>query len=144
MLSPVSQQGKKKGNTGAFSSSTNGWGNSATSTSTSASTSDPSSSSRQESALAPGPRPVDLTAIYGKDNIPASLAASTSAAGGGGENRVDNLVLDTWELSLYDSDYDDGFVPMKIKKRPVEIKRDEWEEGGLNLCPSQVLGIGRH
>lgn len=57
------------------------------------------------------------------------------------------VTMDTWELSLYDSDYDDGWKPKKVDKRPKTILRDEWEEGvlsrllisqALNNCPART------
>lgn len=38
---------------------------------------------------------------------------------------------DTWELSLEDSDYDDGFRPAKKDNKPPPVQKAEWLEGDL-------------
>lgn len=42
---------------------------------------------------------------------------------------IDELATDTWELSLYDSDYDDGFKPVAREKKIDAVTKDEWQEG---------------
>lgn len=40
---------------------------------------------------------------------------------------------DTWEISLEDSDYDDGWQPPKEKSnKPAPIQKEEWTEGAMD------------
>lgn len=85
--------------------------------------------------LAPGPRLISAeeAARHGIEIASLGLANGNAEASGSGSNAaVDAVVrqLDSWELSLLDPDFDDGWRPSKAKKVEV-IKRDEFEEGQL-------------
>jgi len=71
--------------------------------------------------LAPAPRIIENPA-----QNTASGAASTSASAT--DQALVNLARDTWEISLEDSDYDDGFIPYKPSNKPKPVTVQEWKE----------------
>jgi hypothetical protein len=70
----------------------------------------------------------------GPGSAPATPLSGTGAIGAAPGSAaaplyIDELATDTWELSLYDSDYDDGFKPVAREKKVDEVTKDEWQEG---------------
>ncbi|KAK9899812.1 hypothetical protein P389DRAFT_4266 [Cystobasidium minutum MCA 4210] len=65
--------------------------------------------------LAPGPRPLPLSNDGNVDGITNGMSSVTFGK-------------DTWELSLEDSDFDDGWRPPKKDNKPPAIQRAEWTE----------------
>lgn len=130
-LSTASVNGKNWG------ADTGGWGQSDPSTSSNARAGFPSNPSpnatTSSNALAPAPRVV-------APNIASTGDQQIDGLTNGLANMLDGG-KDTWEISLEDSDYDDGWQPRKIDNRPKPIQKDEWYEGKLassRICDNSI------
>lgn len=102
-----------------FGTDTGGWGQSGPS---GQSVNPPSASATGASAttgLAPAPRLVAAGPSSNGGQVEGITSQLASMTAGG---------KDTWEISLEDSDFDDGWQPPKKDNKPPPIQKDEWYE----------------
>lgn len=94
-----------------------------------------------QSVNPPSASAIGASATTGLAPAPRIVAAGPSSNGGQVEGITSQLASmtaggkDTWEISLEDSDFDDGWQPPKKDNKPPPIQKDEWYEGK----PSQAM-----
>jgi hypothetical protein len=152
-MKDLGKKGKGKGKGGSngasFGAPTGTWGdtsNAAASSSSSQLWAPNSQSSSSTTALAPAPR---LVGPQGEaSNTTSGIALSTSLQSGDSVSKVTDSMSalqfggkDTWELSLEDSDFDDGYQPPKHNNKPLPIIKAEWTEGKSQRRSSTTITL---
>lgn len=114
-----------RGETRNFGAATGGWGDPQPTSSSNAEAGPSRGPAAPALALAPAPRLMSIpSGGNGADQLGAITTGMASLLGG----------MDSWEVSLENSDFDDGFQPRKKDNKPPLIQKAEWTEGDFTYA----------